>query len=81
MFAPKLSSKLKALSQFSAPLLLTSHSELWRALPGWRADQHGLRGIDGKSGDQQALLQEAADGLDAARRPSAAADPDAGLEW
>jgi hypothetical protein len=36
---------------------------------------------DGQSGDQQALLQEAADGLDATRRTPAAADTDARLEW
>jgi hypothetical protein len=37
-------------------------------------------GIDGQSGDQQALRHEAADGRDATRRTSAAADPAADLE-
>jgi predicted transposase YbfD/YdcC len=43
-------------------------------------DQHGVRRIDHQSGCQPPVREEAADGLDLARRPSPATDPDEGPE-
>jgi hypothetical protein len=57
------------------------HSQLWRALPPGRTDQHELCGIGGESGREQALLQEATDGLDVTRCASPATDPDTRLKW
>ena len=54
------------------------HSQLWRALPAGRADQHRLCGIDRQSGGQQALLQAAADAMDETRGTSA--PPNAGQD-
>src|SRR5262249_16339386 len=51
------------------------HPQLWRALSVWRTDQHRLCRIDGQSGDQQALLQEAADAVDETWGAPAVADP------
>src|SRR5439155_3736879 len=48
------------------------HPQLWRAISVWRTHQHRLCRIHGKSGDQQALLQEAADAMDQARGASVA---------
>jgi hypothetical protein len=60
------------------------HSLAVRPVPthsGGGTDQRRLCGIDRESGDQQALLQEATDGLDPTRGAPAPADPHAGVKW
>jgi hypothetical protein len=50
-------------------------SQLRRALAQWRVDLDFLCRVDGQRSDQQALLQEAADAMDAGRRAPSLADP------
>src|SRR5215470_3138030 len=57
------------------------HSELWRAVPEWRAYLDRFCGIDSEPRGEQAHGEKAANGLDGARSPSAAANADAGVEW
>src|ERR1035438_8597363 len=56
------------------------HPELWRTTTARGNDQHGVRRIDHQPGRQPPVREEAADGLDLARRPSPATDPDEGPE-
>jgi hypothetical protein len=52
----------------------------WRALSRWGTHQHGLCGIDGQSGDQQAFLQTPAGAGNPMRGASPITDPHACVE-
>src|SRR6266567_860015 len=56
------------------------HPELRRALPQRRADQYGVRGIDGELRREQTDGEEAANAVEQAGGPLAAADPHPGVE-
>jgi len=55
--------------------------KLRRVLAQRRGNLHFVRRIHGQRPDQQALVQEAADAMDAARCPPAGADPRANPRW